>query len=213
MRTFTRPEALRVVDLVQERQERFAAEPVADGMPFVYLSDEWYFTTGCPFPSADHYGDFAQLENGVGMTRKLLDEWQSARQSLPRVVEPPRRLAIMTGVMAEPIMARVGRDLGLIRGLDVRIVPVTNRFFGGEVTVAGLLCGQDVLDEALRACGEFTEDDLIVLPHVMLDSQGTSFLDDMSVEDFQKALPARAVFVRSVHELLEAIQEGTSLPV
>src|SRR5215469_1492765 len=77
MRTFTGPEALRVVDLVQRRQERFAAEPGADRMPFVYLSDEWYFTTGCPFPPAHHYGDFAQLENGVGMTRKLLDEWQS----------------------------------------------------------------------------------------------------------------------------------------
>jgi putative radical SAM enzyme (TIGR03279 family) len=213
MRTFTRPEALRVVRLVQRRQERFAAEPGADRLPFVYLSDEWYFTTGRPFPPAHHYGGFAQLENGVGMTRKLLDEWQSARQSLPPVVEPPRRLAIMTGVMAEPVMARVGRDLRRIGGLDVRIVPVTNRFFGGEVTVAGLLCGQDILDEALRACGEFTEDDLIILPRVMLDSQGTCFLDDMSAEDFQKALPARALFVRSVHELLEAIQQGTSLPV
>ena len=119
----------------------------------------------------------------------------------------------MTGIMAEPVMARVGRDLRRIGGLDARIVPVANRFFGGEVTVAGLLCGQDVLDEALRVCSEFTEDDLIVLPRVMLDSQGTSFLDDMKVEDFQKALPARALFVRSVHDLREAIQQRTSLPV
>ena len=138
---------------------------------------------------------------------------RSARQSLPRVVETPRKLAIITGVMAEPIMARVGRDLRRIGGLDARLVPVTNRFFGGEVTVAGLLCGQDVLDETLQACSEFTGDDLIVLPRVMLDSQGTCFLDDMRIEDFQKALPARALFVRSVHELLEVIQQGASLPV
>ena len=84
MRTFTRPEALEVVERVERWQKRFAAEPGAHRLPFVYLSDEWYFIAGRQFPPAHHYGDFAQLENGVGMTRKLLDEWKDARRSLPQ---------------------------------------------------------------------------------------------------------------------------------
>ncbi len=201
MRSYTQLEALEVVERVEEWQKRFAGGPVAPGLPFVYLSDEWYYTTKRPFPGARHYGDFAQLENGVGMTRKLQDDWRRVRSTLPRRLESPRRLALITGVMAEPVIDRLGRDLGRVGGLDLRVVPVANRFFGSQVTVAGLLCGQDVLDETLRCCGEFTADDLIALPRVMLDNAGKRFLDDMTVEEFQEAVPAKAVFVKSVKEL------------
>src|SRR5215469_9646966 len=139
MRSYTRPEALEVVARVEEWQKRFAEGPVAPGLPFVYLSDEWYYTTGRPFPGARHYGDFAQLENGVGMTRKLQDDWRRVRAILPRRLESPRRLALITGLMAEPVINRLGRDLGRVGGLDVQVVPVANRFFGPQVTVAGLL--------------------------------------------------------------------------
>ncbi|HZC76396.1 MAG TPA: DUF512 domain-containing protein, partial [Ktedonobacterales bacterium] len=85
MRPFTHEESRAVMARVARWQERFAAEPGAHGQPFVYLSDEWYYVTGQPFPPARHYGGYRQIENGVGMTRKLLDEWRAARRGLAEV--------------------------------------------------------------------------------------------------------------------------------
>src|SRR6185437_14687522 len=82
MRPYTVAEAEAVMERVAPWQERFAAEPESHGLPFVYLSDEWYYTTKRPFPHARHYGEYAQIENGVGMTRKLLDDWRYTKRSL-----------------------------------------------------------------------------------------------------------------------------------
>jgi NifB/MoaA-like Fe-S oxidoreductase len=91
-----------------------------------------------------------------------------------------------------------------IENLHVQVLPVVNQFFGSEVTVAGLLCGQDVLD-ALRAMDN--PGDLILLPRVMLDNEGVRFLDDMTVEDFKASLaPARVEFVRNAPETIDAIR-------
>jgi putative radical SAM enzyme (TIGR03279 family) len=225
MRPFTREESLAVVERVRPWQERFAAEPGSRGQPFVYLSDEWYYVTRQPFPPARHYGSYAQIENGVGMTRKLLEDWRSAKRSLgnpPSVTsaEPPR-VAIVTSAMAAPIIERLARDIRKATGREVRVVPVVNQFFGPLVTVAGLLCAQDALDTLAARCADFGPDDLVLLPRVMLDNAGTRFLDDITVEEFRSRLAARAVFAKTAAELVTAIQEhgypdgraGAALPV
>jgi putative radical SAM enzyme (TIGR03279 family) len=212
MRSFTREESLDVIARVERWQQQFAAEPGAHGLPFVYLSDEWYYTTKRPFPPARHYGEYAQIENGVGMTRKLLDDWRSAKRTLPETVTQPRKLAIITSVMAEPVMAKLARDLRKVSGLEVRVVPVVNGFFGAEVTVAGLLCGQDVLDEIGRRCTDFSQGDLIVLPRVMLDNAGARFLDDITVEEFTQHAPAPVAFAKTANELVSVVQSLAAEP-
>ncbi|HKB46120.1 MAG TPA: DUF512 domain-containing protein, partial [Ktedonobacterales bacterium] len=177
MRLYTEPEALAVMARVEPWQGRFEREL---GNPFVYLSDEWYYLTRRPFPRARHYGTYAQIENGVGMTRHLLDAWGRARRSLPSALPAPRRLALVTGTMAAPVMTRVAADLRRVAGLEVRLVPIENRFFGPTTTVAGLLCGQDVLEQVQMRCADFTPDDLVLLPRVLLDHAGTRFLDDVN---------------------------------
>src|SRR5579859_1289745 len=206
MRPFEKGEALDVLARVAPWQARFAAEPGARGLPFVYLSDEWYYNTQRSFPPARHYGAYAQIENGVGMTRKLLDDWRAAKRALPQVAAPPRRLALVTGTMAVPVIERLARDLRAVPGLDVRVVPVENRFFGPLVTVAGLLCGQDVLDALAKRCGDFTRDDLILLPRVMLDNAGARFLDDVTLADFEARAPGRVAFAKTADELSGAVR-------
>src|SRR6185312_7603104 len=119
---------------------------------------------------ARHYGSYAQIENGVGMTRKLLDDWRQAKKTLPAALPAQRKVALVTSVMATPILTRLANDLRRVAGLEVRVVPVTNQFFGPTTTVAGLLCGQDVLDELARSCADFGPDDLLLLPRVLLDN-------------------------------------------
>lgn len=205
MRPFTREESLAVVERVQRWQDRFLAEPNSEGLPFVYLSDEWYFVTERSFPPATQYGSYAQIENGVGMTRKLLDDWRTARRSL-RHMEQPRKLAIITSAMARPIMERIGAEISDATGCEVRVIPVTNGFFGPLVTVAGLLCGQDALDALDAECADFGPDDVILAPRIMLDNAGARFLDDMTVAQFEERARGRVVWAKTANEIVEGLR-------
>jgi NifB/MoaA-like Fe-S oxidoreductase len=137
------------------------------------------------------------------MTRYLVDQWERGKRKLPPRMSQPRRVTLVTSTMAQPVIEAFAADLRLVENLDVQVLPVVNRFFGPEVTVAGLLCGQDVLD-ALLANDNLG--DLVLLPRVMLDSEGKRFLDDVTVEDFKAGLPVHAEFVRNAPEMIDAIR-------
>src|SRR5947209_2077685 len=202
LRHYTREEAEAVIDQVEVHQRRFESEN-PDGEPFVFLSDEWYYLTQREFPPASHYGSYAQIENGVGMTRYLIDQWARTKRRLPTAMTEPRRVTLVTGTMAQPIIEGLAEDIRRIEGIEVQVLPVVNRFFGAEVTVAGLLCGQDVL-ATLEENGNLG--DLVLLPRVMLDNEGVRFLDDITVEEFKARLPARTEFVRNAQETIDAIR-------
>jgi putative radical SAM enzyme (TIGR03279 family) len=202
LRHYMRDEAEAVIDQVERYQHHFEAED-AEGYPFVYLSDEWYYLTEREFPHAKHYGLYAQIENGVGMTRYLIEQWARGKRKLPASIPQPRRVTLVTSIMARPVIEQFAEDIRKVEGLEVQVLPIVNKFFGAEVTVAGLLCGQDVLD-ALEENGSLGE--LVLLPRVMLDNAGERFLDDTTVEEFKERLHVRAEFVRNAQETIEAIR-------
>lgn len=202
LRHYTREEAEAVMEQVEGYQREMEANTL-DGTPFVYLSDEWYYLTEREFPPARHYGMYSQIENGVGMTRYLMDQWAHSKRRLPARMPEPRRVTLVTSTMANPVINGLAEDLRIIENLEVQVLPIVNRFFGAEVTVAGLLCGQDVL-ETLQANGNLG--DLVLLPRVMLDNEGTRFLDDMTVDEFRAQIPARVEFVRNAPETIDAIR-------
>jgi len=202
LRSYTREEAEAIVEQVEVHQRRFEAEN-PDSEPFIYLSDEWYYLTSHEFPPAKHYGSYAQIENGVGMTRYLVDQWARTKRRLPATMKEPRRVTLVTSTMAQPVIEEIARDIGKIERTEVQVLPIVNKFFGELVTVAGLLCGQDVLN-ALHENGNLG--DLVLLPRVMLDNEGVRFLDDMTVEEFKVQIPARVEFVRNAQETIDAIR-------
>jgi putative radical SAM enzyme (TIGR03279 family) len=201
LRHFTCQEVQPLIDQVEVHQRRFAAESPT-GYPFVYLSDEWYYLSGRDFPPARHYGTYAQIENGVGMTRYLIEQWHTGLRRLPRTMAEPRKVTLVTSTMARPVIEGLATSLRAIANLQVEVLPIINQFFGPEVTVAGLLCGQDVLT-ALRAQAD--PGDLVLLPRVMLDNEGQRFLDDVTIEEFQTSLAVRSAFVRNAPETVQAI--------
>jgi len=230
LRPYRRDEADAIVQQVQGWQQRFTEE---SGLPFVYLSDEWYYITGRPFPRAGHYGDFAQIENGVGMTRAFLDDWLRVRRKLPARLPEPTHITLVTGTMAQDVISRVADVLNRIDNLTVEVLPVVNEFFGPLVTVAGLLCGQDILDalatqrqsastaySAASGTGPSSSAPLaadlppsggtgpsgrriVLLPRIVLDNPGKQFLDDLTVEEFQHRAGDMAVFAKNLDGVLE----------
>jgi NifB/MoaA-like Fe-S oxidoreductase len=174
MRCYRPDEAAQVIDLLQPYQERFRHEL---GVGLVYPSDEFYLLCGRALPPAAEYDGMPQYSNGIGMTRDFLDGWAKAQRRLPARLERPADLALVCGTLIAPVMQRVIERLNRIAGLQARLLPVVNQFFGETVTVSGLLMGQDVVP-ALAASGARRA----LLPRLMFDHTGTRTLDDYTPE-------------------------------
>lgn len=169
---------------------------------FVYASDEWYLLAGRDLPPQEAYEGYPQLENGVGMLRLLEEEFQEA---LRRVHGDGREIhgSLATGVLAAPFLARYMRLAAeKFPKVHMQIFPVENRFFGKEITVSGLVTGQD-LWEQLR--GEVLGEKLL-LPCNMLRSGEEVFLDDWTVGNLEQRLGVPIVVVDpSGEDLLRAV--------
>jgi putative radical SAM enzyme (TIGR03279 family) len=158
------------------------------GTPFVHLSDEWYFLTGAPIPEADQYQDFPQLEDGVGLTRRLIDRLRTEGGRLPIAERVRGRHAtVVTGVMAAPVI-----ESELVRGVladqasRVDLVVVENEFLGPGITVAGLLAGGDIRRAIERRGGP---GEVVCLPPACINGRSL-FLDDVSLAELGQDLGA-----------------------
>ena len=158
------------------------------GTPFVYLSDEFYLLAGEDPPPYEHYAEFPQIENGVGMVRSFLDEYDLNKSKLPRRISPERRIVLVTGKLAARFMGDMVRDLNEIEGLTADLISVENRFFGERITVSGLLTGRDIG----RALGYDSPWDAAFLPPNCLNDEGV-FLDDVKVEEIESDLRGKVL--------------------
>jgi putative radical SAM enzyme (TIGR03279 family) len=185
------PYAEQLVASVEAWQEEFRAEI---GRGFVYPSDEFYIVAGRPIPPAKYYDGFWQIENGVGLVRQFLRDFQKQAKNFPKRLAGRKEIVLATGELAAGVMRdSIVQRLRAITGLTVHLEVVPNTLFGRNVTVAGLLSGKCVYS-ALRGrdCG-----DLLVLPPDLLNADGL-FLDDSTVDDLSTRLGAPVhVFDRS----------------
>ncbi len=162
------------------------------GTRFLFPSDELYSIAGLPVPPDEAYEDYVQLENGVGMVRRLAQECEDFYPEVRSAAGGAglkRRVLLPTGVSALPyiqdLVARYGP-----KETDFQVLPVENRFFGKSVTVTGLIVGQDLL----RALDGLTGDQVLISA-TMLREGTDCFLDDLTVREVQSRLgiPVRAV--------------------
>jgi len=156
--------------------------------PFLMLADEIYRKAGVGFPPLEEYGDLPQLENGVGMIARFLDQCRE-RSRQPRRGVTGHRVPgpgwVATGELAAPHVVPYLRDVERRTGARLRAVVVKNRFLGRQVNVTGLLTGRDLIGQ-LREQG--VRRGMLFIPDVMLDHQNGRFLDDISPEELGRAL-------------------------
>jgi len=159
-----------------------------------------YLQAGRPIPPGEAYEGFAIAEDGVGLVRRFEDDF--ARAARRARVATRRRVTLVTGELYAPRLARLLDGL-TVRGPRPRVVPIKNELFGGTVSVAGLLTGQDI-QRGLVASGESC--DVLLVPAVALRDGDGVFLDDMTPDDLADALatPVRAVGT-TPRELLRAL--------
>jgi putative radical SAM enzyme (TIGR03279 family) len=204
-RPYTAAESVGLLDQVAPWRRKARVET---GCTFLYPSDEWYLVAGRDLPEAEEYDDFPQLENGVGMVRRLLDEWAELKVPLPEQGRMAGAATLACGMLIAPVLAPVVEEWSARTGVRLRLVPVRNEFFGPMTTVSGLLTGRDVV-AALR---EQDLGDLVLLPRAMFTGRygageappGVT-LDDMSIGTIASRLGVRVEMAGTLAEAADLL--------
>ena len=169
----------------------------------VYASDEWYLLAGHEVPPADEYDGFPQLENGVGLTRVFLDEWEETRSRVQGSTFKAGKIILVCGTLIAPLLEEIAAEFGRLTGLEVESIPVVNKFFGPTVTVSGLLTGRDVIAALQQRTLEGRDlGDVVFLPRTMFDSTGEVTLDDMTPLEIGARLGTRVEIAGAMGELV-----------
>ncbi|HKZ78924.1 MAG TPA: DUF512 domain-containing protein [Pyrinomonadaceae bacterium] len=190
---FCRQTILEVRKLQRELRERL-------GTNFALLGDEIYLRAGLPLPARTHYGDYPQIEDGVGMVRSFDDEFAALMKRLKRMSKVSSLTAtILTGTLFAPVLSKRMEKLNSRFGTQFYVEAVENNYFGGDVSVAGLLTGGDLLAARERVKGNF-----VLIPKAILKSDEEIMLDGMSLPELRRQLelPVHPVDLRSFGALL-----------
>jgi putative radical SAM enzyme (TIGR03279 family) len=177
----TPDKAKEVIAQVQALQAKFRQQ---FGATIVWLADEWFLIAGQKLPTESHYEDYPQIGNGVGSIRQFLKAFQKAAKKLPKQVSPSRRYAWVVGNAVEQAFQPIVQRLNQVAGLELRLVAISSHYWGQDISVTGLITGQDIIT-ALQ--GQDLGDGLLI-PQVMLKHDDPRFLDDMTLEQVSAAL-------------------------
>ena len=180
--------AAATLDILEEFAQKCRAEY---GRSVIYPSDEWYLTAERPLPPAEFYDAFAQLEDGVGMWRLYHDTFLEELENHTGLVLP-HSMDVVTGTLAGPLI-RECADALMQKYPQVKITvhEIKNEYFGGNVSVAGLVTGTDII----KQCSGKLHSDLLAVPEVMIRDEKGQFLDDITLEELGKALGCRVVSI------------------
>lgn len=155
---------------------------------FCYCSDEMYQIAGRNVPGAEYYGEYEQIENGVGLITKFLDELDFALENAPKKVRKTS-VGIITGVSGESTMLKAKQKLtSKYPNVEINIYVVKNNFFGQSVTVTGLVTGKDIVEQ--YGDRNFKEK-VLMIPSVMLKEFEDVFLDGMHLKQLEHRLRKR----------------------
>ncbi len=203
MRTHSPDEARRVVRQLR-RWQRYARDQ--RGQSVVFPSDEFYLTAGAQIPATARYDGFPQWENGIGMTRTLIDDWRRVRRRIRtgRLIVPPAEVLIACGTLIAPTLRALCHEASSLTGVTFEVAPVANSLFGARVNVSGLIPGGDFAN----ALTGRNLPPRVFLPRASLDYFGAKFLDDLTPQALESVLGRPLTFVYTLSEVLESLGGG-----
>ncbi len=213
---FTKEDCLDVVNTVRRWQDQLYKE---HGCHFIHLGDEFYIMAGLEVPEEDTYDGYLQLENGVGMTRLLIDTALDCIDAIDKtsggadddalVGVVTRRVTIATGMLIQPILERLMSSLmDKVPGLEVNVIGIRNDYFGEMITVSGLLVGSDILNQLKgKDLG-----DVLLLPDNILRSGEDILLDDVTLQALKNGIDVPVELVSYIgDDLVKAVVGDTSV--
>lgn len=190
LQPFTKEDAKEVLHIIHKWQKKVYEE---FGIHFIHGGDEWYILAEEELPEEERYDGYLQLENGVGMLRLLMNEFEDGYESL-NGDEIDREVSVATGFLAYPYIKRMAdRIMEKYPKSKIHVYGIRNDFFGELITVSGLITGQDLIGQLKgKALGE-----KLLLPCNMLRIEEQDFLDDVTLQDVKDALQVPVDIVKS----------------
>ncbi|MCR5300928.1 MAG: DUF512 domain-containing protein [Lachnospiraceae bacterium] len=199
LEAIVKEDALEVLAVTEDIQKRAMKD---HGIHFAHASDEIYILAERPIPPADEYDDYPQLENGVGMLRLMMDDYDSAYERAVAYINEGKidvnacsaSFSIVTGSLARPYVDRaVGKICALFPNVSYNVYAVRNDFFGEKITVTGLVTGGDIIAQLKgKELG-----DCLFIPSQMMKRDEDIFLDNIKVSDLEGALQVNTHIVKS----------------
>ena len=195
----TKEKAQEVIQQVQQLQQKFRQQ---FGSNFAWLADEWFLIGQEELPPESHYEDYPQIGNGVGSIRRFIKEFQNtANKMLPNKIKNSKKFIWLVGNAVEKAFQPLEKRLNQVKNLEVKLKAINSNYWGQEITVTGLLTGQDILEK-------LSNQDLgdgILLPSVMLKHDETKFLDDLTVAEVGEKLEVDIFPVNGIEELIKFV--------
>lgn len=193
LKPFTKDDAINVLETVHKWQEIIYS---SFNTHFIHASDEFYLLAGYELPNEETYDGYLQIENGVGMLRSFIEEFNEAILSMKqkKLFTKKKTVSLVTGLMAyDTIKNASDKLMELIPKLSINVYPVINHFFGENITVSGLVTGTDIMEQLKdKELGE-----CLYLPINMLRYGEDVFLDDVHISDLERTLQVKTDIVKS----------------
>lgn len=191
---FKKEDAIEVLNLIHKWQEKAYAEYE---LHFIHASDEWYLLAEQELPEEKSYDGYLQLENGVGMLRLFMDEFEDGLQQLieeQKKIVHKEEVSVITGKLSFSCIKMAAERLEeVVDGLKIHVHAIRNDFFGENITVSGLLTGTDIMAQGK----ELPLGERMLLPENVLRSGEQVLLDDYTVQDLEKTLQVPVDIVKS----------------
>ena len=195
IRSVTKTDAKKVIEQISKYQDSYLKEI---DTRFVFPADEFFLKAEVEVPKDEYYEDYQQYEDGIGMVRSFLDSFKAAAENFPEKIKKKTKITIVTGYSFYPILEKyVLPAFGKVANLDIELFRVENKLLGKEITVAGLLSGNDIINTVLE---NGSKSDILLIPDTCLNFNGL-FLDDLSVKDLEIKLERDVVKLDSFTEL------------
>lgn len=201
----SKEKAAEVIAQVEKLQAKFKSK---FGTNFAWLADEWFLIAQQELPPENHYEDYPQIGNGVGSIRQFLKQFeQTATKLLPSKVNSYRRFTWVVGNAVEIAFQPLVTQLNQVENLEVNLAALRSEYWGQEITVTGLLTGQDLL----AGLKQRDNGNGILLPDLMLKHDEACFLDDLTVAEVSEMLETPIFPVNGIDKLIETCikEQGT----
>ncbi len=164
----------------------------------VCCSDEFFLLAKKPIPNTEYYGNFSQLDDGVGSIRALLDDFY--QHKLPHKISRPLKLIFATSYAGLDAIKEVSRCLNKIDNLETDVVPVKSNYWGKNITVAGLITSDDLINTI-----KDVKCDYVIVPGVMLKPYSDMFLDGKTLTEVKELTEKDFIVINNQYSLEELI--------
>jgi len=188
-------------DKMKSVDKKIAAETleIVSKYKNVCCSDEFFLLAEKEIPPAEYYGNFGQLEDGVGAIRLLLDDFYS--QKLPEKIQKPIEVLFATSCAAKDAMNIISKELNKIENLITNVIPVKSKYWGQDITVAGLITSDDLIDSLKNSSSG-----LVVIPSVMLRPYSEDFLDGKNLDYVRKKTGKEFFVIKNIYSMKEFVE-------